>query len=61
MERHGGGQPKRYTDREQVRILAEARRTPDRKRDGATWSLTTLQRALRHAPNGLPQVSTYTI
>jgi hypothetical protein len=35
---------------------------PDRERDGtATWSLTTLQRALREAPDGLPQVSTYTI
>ena len=40
----------------------EARRTPDREQDGtATWSLTTLQRALRQAPDGLPQVSTYTI
>lgn len=59
---HGGGQPKRYTDREQERILQEARRTPDRERDGtATWSLTTLQRALRRAPNGLPTVSTSTI
>ena len=59
---HGGGQPKRYTDREQERILQEARRTPDRERDGtATWSLTTLQRALRCAPNGLPTVSTSTI
>ena len=62
VERHGGGQPKRYTDREQERILQEARRTPDRERHGtATWSLTTLQRALRHAPDGLPTVSTYTI
>jgi len=24
----------------------------------ATWSLTTLQRTLRQAPDGLPQVST---
>ena len=61
-ERHGGGQPKRYTEAEQERILREARRTPDRKQDGtATWSLTTLQRALRRAPDGLPTVSTYTI
>ncbi len=29
--------------------------------DTATWSLTTLQRALRQAPDGLPQVSTYAI
>ena len=27
----------------------------------ATWSLSTLQRALRRAPDGLPGVSTYTI
>lgn len=60
--RHGGGQPKRYTEAEQARILREVRRTPDREADGtATWSLTTLQRALRRAPDGLPMVSTYTI
>jgi transposase len=62
IERHGGGQPKHYMQRDQERILQEARRTPDRNHDGtATWSLTTLQRALRHAPDGLPTVSTYTI
>ena len=34
--------------------------TPDQ--DGtATWSLTTLQRSLRQAADGLPNVSTYTI
>jgi hypothetical protein len=60
--RHGGGQPKRYTVHEQGRILREVRRAPDRERDGtATWSLTTLQRALRQAPDGLPTVSTFTI
>jgi len=47
---------------ERDRILKEARRTRDSERDGtATWSLTTLQRALRKAPDGLPHVSTYTI
>ncbi len=47
---------------ERTRILAEVQRTPDRERDGtASWSLTTLQRALRRAQDGLPQVSTYTI
>jgi transposase len=62
VERHGGGQPKQYTAAEQERILQEVRRAPDRDRDGtATWSLTTLQRALRRAPDGLPGVSTYTI
>jgi len=61
-ERHGGGQPKRYAETEQERILREARRPPDRNKDGtATWSLTTLQQALRRAPDGLPGVSTYTI
>ena len=59
---HGGGQPKRYTPREQERILQELRRAPDRAADGtATWSLTTLQRALRQAPDGLPGISTATI
>jgi transposase len=59
---HGGGQPKRYTSAEQERILQEVRRPPDRDTDRtATWSLTTLQRALRQAPDGLPGVSTHTI
>ncbi len=41
---------------------AEVRRTPDRETDQtATWSLSLLQQALRRAPDGLPQVSTYTI
>jgi hypothetical protein len=44
------------------RILREFRRPPDREQDGtATWSLTTLQRALRRAPDGLPRVSTWLI
>ena len=60
--RHGGGPPVQYGAPERDRILAEVRRTPDRERDGtATWSLSTLQRALRQAPDGLPDVSTYTI
>jgi len=60
--RHGGGPQPVYGVAERDRILREARRPPDRERDGtATWSLTTLQRALRKAPDGLPQVSTYTI
>jgi transposase len=59
---HGGGAAKGYGAPEQARILAEVRRVPDREVDGtATWSLTTLQRALRRAPDGLPGVSTYTI
>jgi hypothetical protein len=51
----------RYTERDEARILREFRRPPDREGDGtATWSLGTLQRALRAAPDGLPEVSTYT-
>ncbi len=60
--RHGGGPPVRYGRAERERILREFRRPPDRERDGtATWSLTTLQRALRTAPDGLPTVSTKVI
>lgn len=60
--RHGGGPPTQYGDPERERILQEFRRAPDRERDGtATWSLATLQRALRTAPEGLPKVSTVTI
>src|SRR5437764_529105 len=60
--RHGGGPACVYGPGEQERILREFRRPPDRERDGtATWSLTTLQRALRAAPDGLPTVSTFTI
>jgi transposase len=60
--RHGGGPPVVYDVAARERILREFRRAPDRERDGtATWSLTTLQRALRRAPDGLPTVSTVTI
>lgn len=60
--RHGGGPAVRYGPAERERILREFQRSPDRHGDGtATWSLTTLQRALRRAPDGLPHVSTWTI
>src|SRR5205823_5990578 len=60
--RHGGGPHEQYGSAEAARILAEFQRPPDRQQDGtATWSLTTLQRALRQAPDGLPTVSTWTI
>jgi hypothetical protein len=59
---HGGGAAVRYGPTERDRILREVRRAPDREADGtATWSLTTLQRALRTADDGLPGVSTWTI
>ena len=60
--RPGGRPPLQYGPDEAERVLREVRRPPDRARDGtATWSLTTLQRALRAAPDGLPDVSTFTI
>ncbi|MBI2862609.1 MAG: helix-turn-helix domain-containing protein [Chloroflexi bacterium] len=60
--RHGGGPEVTYGEAEKERILAEFRRTPDREQDGtATWSVKTLQRALRAAPDGLPRVSAETI
>jgi transposase len=60
--RHSGGPLSIYSVVEQERILVEAHRTPDREQDGtATWSLATLQQALRRAPDGLSRVSTYTI
>lgn len=60
--KHGGGQPKRYTPLEQERILREARREPDREKDGtANWSISTLKRSLQRASDGLPTVSTYTV
>jgi transposase len=60
--RHGGGAALKYGAVEQERILSEARRKPEVEKDGtATWSLSSLQRALRAAQDGLPQVSTYTI
>ena len=59
---HGGGPQPVYGTVAAARILAEFGRTPDRERDGtATWSLTTLQRALRTASDGLPAVSRDTI
>ncbi len=60
--RHAGGPAILYDAAAKERILREFHRKPDRERDGtATWSLTTLQRALHRAPDGLPFVSTYTI
>jgi len=59
---HGGGPACTYTAQERARILAEADRSPDRDQDGtATWTLSTLQRALRRAPDGLPHISRDTV
>ena len=59
---HGGGARIRYGAQAQRRILAEWARPPQREQDGsATWSLSLLQKALRQAPDGLPQVSRFTI
>ncbi len=59
---HGGGPPVQYGAAERARIVAEFHRPPDREQDGtATWSLTTLRRALHRVPDGLPGVSTATI
>jgi transposase len=60
--RHGGGRRPTYGPEATARIAAEATRAPTPEADGtATWSLSTLQRAIRGAPDGLPKVSTYTI
>src|SRR5437764_14744481 len=60
--RHGGGRTPTYDTAARERILREAARTPTPDADGtATWSLSTLRRSLRAAPDGLPTVSTFTI
>jgi transposase len=60
--RHGGGRPVAYDAAGRDRILREVARTPTPERDGtATWSLSTLRRMLRSAPDGLPHVSTFTL
>ena len=62
VPRPHGHPPYTYGPTEAERILQEIRRTPDLEQDGtATWSLSLLQRALRRAPDGLPEVSTWTI
>jgi transposase len=62
VPRHGGGPPIKYGVAERERILKEVRRQPTPETDGtATWSLSLLRRALRKAPDGLPEVSEDTI
>jgi transposase len=56
----GRGRKVEYTAAQRDRILQELQRVPDRQADGtATWSLKTLERALRR--EALPQVSASTI
>jgi transposase len=56
----GRGRKEFYTPAQRERILAQLQRVPERTHDGtATWSLKTLERALRHAD--LPQISATTI
>jgi len=56
----GRGRKAQYTAAQRERILQELQRVPDRQADGtATWSLKTLERALRK--EALPQVSASTI
>ncbi len=57
--KHGGGSAVKYSAAERERVLAEVRRKPDAEKDGTnSWSLTTLQKALQKAPDGLPTIST---
>ena len=59
--RHGGGRLK-YSGRARARILTEVARQPTAAVDGTnSWSLTTLQKAIRRVADGLPEVSTETI
>jgi len=60
--RHGGGRVPLYDQAAARRILKEVERTPTPETDGtATWSLLSLRKALRSAPDGLPVISTYTL
>lgn len=61
-DRPRSGRRRTYGLAERERILQEFHREPDLECDGtATWSLSTLKRALRGAPDGLPEVSAFTI
>jgi transposase len=60
--RHGGGRLPAYDQAARERILREVERPPTPEADGtATWSLSTLRKAVRSAPDGLPRVSTFTL
>jgi transposase len=56
----GRGRKVSYTSEQRALILQEVQRQPDREQDGtATWSLKTLERALRQ--KGLPRLGASTI
>jgi transposase len=56
----GAGCKPTYTSEQQARILQEVQRPPDRREDGtASWSLSTLQQALRKTD--LPNIARETI
>ncbi|MCP4209357.1 MAG: helix-turn-helix domain-containing protein [Shimia sp.] len=60
--RHGGGPAIVYGEAERGRIVQAAQRKPDLEKDGVTqWTLSTLQKALRTAPDGFANISTWTI
>jgi transposase len=60
--RHGGGHSPAYDQAARERILREVKRPPTPEADGtASWSLSTLRKAVRAAPDGLPRVSTFTL
>ena len=62
VPRHGGGRTPAYGQAARERILREVQRPPTPEADGtATWSLMTLRKAVRAAPDGLPRVSTFTL
>ena len=60
--RHGGGRRPDYDQAARERILRQVDRPPTPEADGtAAWSLSTLRKAVRSAPDGLPRVSTSTL
>jgi transposase len=55
----GGKPPAKYQASERERVLAEVRRQPDAEKDRTnSWLLASLQKALRKAEDGLPEIST---
>ncbi len=51
-----------YQQAARQRIIREVDREPTPEDDGtATWSLSTLKKSLREAPDGLPKVASSTI